>query len=194
MKWTYLIILISAGFIIGGCSGHIIVKKYPEYDTNGTEVKEAHGVLFRVPESWDEYFRYTTIQKADGTLSYNCNPQTHIRTVHDFPSSQLYTLGYQPREFEKHKLSVTLNANGTLASVNTESTPITLKEILESAQLASGIPGILFPAEQTTPAAEGEADGRKNSRRHLPPCTGNPQFVKRCPVKATDDECARPTQ
>ena len=87
------------------------------------------GTPFRVVEPQMEYFIYTTRMEEDGQASPNCERRVLTRLAGDEPSADWYTISYEPRLFEKQKFSVTLNDNGTLSSVATESTPISLQEL-----------------------------------------------------------------
>ena len=170
-----LLALVIIGLVVAGCSGKIkyhVAKKEKEEN-----VKEGvTGVPFRMAESWEEYFTYTTFE-TDGTISTRCEWHPRLRVLDNVPSLQLYTIFYDAQPFEKQKFAVTLHANGTLASVSVESTPVSPKELAEVAQIVAGLPMFLPTPEAVS--QQKEAGFLESPPR---PCTGTPQSLGRCKI------------
>lgn len=98
---------------------HIVIKHHGDTLPNN----EIKGIPFRIVEPQIEYSAHLTRMK-NGQEDWTCDPSLLSRVIENTPSTAWYTVSYQPGYFEKHKFSVTLNDNGTLSSVNTESTPV----------------------------------------------------------------------
>ena len=172
-----LITLLSS--LLAGCTGKIVVKK------NGND-NPLGGIPFRMAESWKEYFEYTTVETKEG-LSLKCQPQLYIRVLDNVPSSELYTIAYETDQwFERQKFAVTFHANGTLASVNVESTPPSPKELAEVAQIVAGLPMFVPASDEEVAAAL--SDGPDSGKGNRPPCTGTPRYIDHCQIGDKDCE------
>ena len=164
-----LSILLLVAVMFGGCAGEIVTKKY---NLDG----DAKGVLFRLVRPQMEYLTYTTLP---GQIT--CTPQLRNRIVEGMPADDWYAIGYEPEKFERHKFSVVLNPNGTLNTVNMDSTPITLKDLVEAATtLAPGLPATLFPKPEQESEQEQNDKKGKNNDTISRPCTETPFILGRC--------------
>ena len=144
--------------------------------------KKLHGIPFRIAETWKDYFTYTTVE----TSGVKCYPPLYVRTLDNVPSSDFYTIVYKTDWFEKTKFGVTLNANGTLASVSVESTPVSPKDLAEIAQIVAGLPMFLPSLPETDSQAE------LMPSPTLPHCTENPEPLGRCRIG--DEGCEKEIQ
>ena len=186
MNHILMTLLVSS--LLVGCTDKLVVKK---------EGVPLAGIPFRVAESWKEYFMYTTIEENGKSLP-RCRPQLHVRVLDNVPSSELYTIAYgtetknkteiKTQWFAKQKFAVTLHANGTLASVNVESTPPSPKELAEVAQIVAGLPMFVPTPEKET----SEGVKKRAQEPILPPCTGTPQYINHCQIR--DKKCEKEVQ
>ena len=153
---------------LSGCAGKIVTSEFEKGKVDGV----LDGVVFRILEPQKEYFSYTATL-SNKVLSNNCSPKLLSRII-DAPSSKLYSVGYEAALFEKHKFSVTLNENGTLNNVNSESTPASPTELLE---IAKGAVGIGLTLNILAKKNEGKA----------PPCNQDPKMIfRRCSINDND--------
>ncbi len=135
--------LIALLLILAGCSGTVMTVKSPPCATAGAvgcEKCGCKGVPVRLMEPTMEWYVFTTAVDVNSKKQISCTPELLPRFV-SAPSKELYYIYYDAAVlFEKHKLSVALNADGTLKSVNTESVPADLpKEVLkEAVRVAAG--------------------------------------------------------
>lgn len=191
MKWRALAPLLLTALVVAGCSGKIVVKKYNP--SNG----DLGGIPFRVAESWEEYYTFTTI-KTNGVISKLCTQKLRTRAVENIPSNDLYVISYKAENglfgwLESRKLSVALHENGTLASVNAESTPVSPKEWAEVAQIVAGLP-MFVPTQTSEEAAPLIPNGltakelaQQEEKPPPPLCTGDPYSLGRCKIE--DGKC-----
>ena len=167
-KWRWLLVIIVS--VLWSCSGHITIERHMD----GLP-QEIPGIPFRLTETQIEYSAYLTHMEED-KIGWACEPSLLPRIIENAPSADWYTISYQPAPFEKHKFSVTLNANGTLSSVNTESTPVGPQEIAEAAEKFDSLSvwALLSPSS-----------GMEKSSTS---CTGTLQVLGRCSM--TNENCA----
>ncbi len=172
-----ILVTLLVSSLLAGCTGKIMYREAGKNLDDGIE-----GIPFRIAESWEEYFTYTTIEKG-GAISTDCRWQARTRVLDNVPSSDRHIIAYKPRWFEKHKFAVALHANGTLASMSVESTPVSPKELAEVAQIVAGLPMFL-----PTPEAVSQQEKAGFLESPPRPCTGTPQSLGRC--KIGDEKCA----
>ena len=126
---------------------------------------------------------------SNKVLSNDCSPELLSRII-DAPSDDLYSVRYKAAlAFEKHKFSVTLNENGTLKNVNSESTPASPKELLEIAKGAVGIltgqPGLAGSSVKIKTKEKAAEDGDEKA----PLCNQDPKMIfRRCSIKDNDND------
>ena len=176
-----IVLVVFSVLVLGSCSGKIVTKycgstvqdcKFQNANGETTSTTEkGQGVPFRMTESRMEYFTYTT-----HPTQQTCTFPLRNRIVENVPGDW-YTIAYKPAPFEQHKFSVTLNPNGTLSSVNAESTPVTPEALVKAAVAGftgAGIIGKLLPSGA--------------------PCTDTLVILGRCKIKkpatATEPEMA----
>ncbi len=130
-------ILISA-LLISGCSGTIYTVQNPTFVDGQTE-----GVLFYGYKPVEKKVLFDRIRhQKTGDITHSmyavpntkdyCSPNVITKKVIEADYSTVYAVKYEPGLFETNKFSVTLE-KGTLASVNSESTP-GVKTAVESLQ------------------------------------------------------------
>ena len=171
MRQVALVVFIV--LLLGSCSGKIVTKYHgstlnfsecqgdPDSTSSGQEetTQCVEGVPFRATGSRMEYFTYTT-----HPTEQKCTFQLLSRIVHNVPGDW-YTIAYKPAKFEQHKFSVTLNPNGTLSSVNAESTPVTPETLVE-AVVKGAAPAMLTRSHEDctdTPTVLGRCKMMENS-------------------------------
>ena len=104
-----------------------------------SEKKGCLGVPFRVSEPGVEYYAFTTLvtKKKKGVYTGNqCSPDFLPRPVSVASQGLYYIYNNDSSWYESHNLAVALNGDGTLSSVNTESSPDVAKEFAKT--LAKG--------------------------------------------------------
>lgn len=172
--------------LLMGCSGNIVLSPLdPTTMGNPTVVRDInssaageelsrgyHGLVVYLPVQRIEVDRFTQIQALgpdNKTLiaTENCDPNSpeaitrKVVTVAD--SSRPFLLQYHHGFLETYTFAATINADGTLASINTNSTPDQGKTISNLASAASTV-GKIFPIAGN------------------PPCTMTPTFWKYEPI------------
>ena len=104
-----------------------------------TEKKGCLGIPFRVSEPGVEYYAFTTVvtKKGGSVVTINqCDPAFLPRPVSVASQGLYYIYNDDSSWYESHNLAVALNGDGTLSSVNTESSPDVAKEFAKT--LAKG--------------------------------------------------------
>ena len=132
-----IVILISV-LLISGCSGTIYTVKNPKFVDGKTKGVLFYGykpvekkVLFdRIRHPKTGYITHSMYAVPD-SKEY-CSPNVITKKVIEADYDTVYALKYEPGLFETNKFAVTLE-KGTLASVNSESTP-GVKTAVESLQ------------------------------------------------------------
>ncbi len=115
------------GVLLAGCASKIVHNKYNK-DGKGD------GVPLRLTESRTVYWTYTAREDIGECRSYL---QSEIQD--NVPSSDHYTISYSPKLFERSKTQLTVNDNGTLRSINVESTPVSVDDLVKIAEQAAKI-------------------------------------------------------
>jgi len=136
MKFVFVFAL--AVILLSGCSGKVYTVKDPQFIEGKTE-----GVIFYGYKPVDKKVLFDRIRhpktgdithsmyEAPGSSKY-CAPNVIIKKVVEADYSTVYSVKYEPGLFETNKFGVVLE-NGTLKSVNSESTP-GVKTAVESLQ------------------------------------------------------------
>lgn len=158
------------------------------------------------------FFAFTKQQKEDE--GKQCFPGLFRNIVYDAPSNQLYYIHYKHGEFigldgflDEYKLSVVLNEDGTLKSVNTELAPAeSVKEVLKiAAETYAGKRGLRTPEKASLydkPSRFYSLAKLQNTNSGFPWCDYGPQVVfrscridehgkpdKECEEDAENDHC-----
>lgn len=171
--------LIALSLTLAGCTGTIRTV-----NDSDCKDKPCEGIPVRVMENHWEYYAFTTINLGNVPIRL-CTPELLSRDV-SAPSRERHYVYYEPKWFEKHKLSVALHADGTLKSVNAESTPAEiLKKAFETAKAKmeeGGLPGRLSSVKPLV--SEGQGD--------ISSCNAGPVTVfKRCAKDENESNCRR---
>ena len=132
------IVTIILTLLLSGCSGTVYTVKDPEFIDGQTK-----GVLFYGYKPVEKKVLFDRIRHPKtGDITHSmyavpnskeyCSPNVITKKVIEADYSSVFAVKYEPGLFETNKFAVTLE-KGTLASVNSESTP-GVKTAVESLQ------------------------------------------------------------
>lgn len=173
-----LVFSLVATVLLAGCTGTVVHKKIT-YGTDGKPSESADkypaGVPFRLATSRMVYWTYTTRTGVNGTMTSACQPQLQAEIWDNVPSDEKYVISYDSAPFESSKMQVVLNDNGTLRSVNVDSTPLSPENIIKAAVEAGKV---LKSNQDTQDLASGTEE---------PACTAEKHIVGRCGIE--DNDC-----
>ena len=180
---TLTAILLASIFLVG-CTGKFHVVELTDKENTET----TRGIPVRFMETQKEWFSYTTVRQLDGINSPNCKPMLLLRFV-DAPTDKKYRIYYESVGFEKNKIKITLNPNGTLGSVDSESTPVSLAEVTK---FVGDLSKLVDPAGKVLGQTEKDFDKSLPKEKSTPLCNAKPEAIfERCSVnedcKPTDD-------
>jgi hypothetical protein len=139
--------LAIASVVLGGCTGVVFTAPVTADELRGPPLE---GVIYYPPYLAEQVMKTTLATDKDGHVLANeagaggkpkCVPveTSQVVTLHDYGHPR--RVAYKAAPFEAHTFNVTLDANGSLLGVNSQSTPDQGK----TAQTAVATAGALVP-------------------------------------------------
>lgn len=191
LKSAYIPIclMISMGAITG-CNGEIYTEVSPSVygDTKSdTAYKKYNGVYYFLPIYIKETWETTTLVGPDGkeilagsgSSVQKCKPMVFETTTIGADYTKPARLFYSPGLLEKNTFKVEFNENGTLKSVNSESTPDKGETLKNVAATIAGIAPLFAASSANTAQSFVE-----NSASALPYCNSGKRVTGYEPIKS----------
>ena len=145
------LVILLLSVLLTSCSGTI--KR--DYFTPSGE-----GVPFRLAVSRMVYWTHTV---REGTV--DCRPSLQSEIQDNVPSDDWYVINYKSRWFERSNTQFALHSNGTLQSVNADSTPLQVDDVVKLAGMVTGLP--LLAAAPSAVQEQETDDGQSQANKRI---------------------------
>jgi len=137
------IFLFVTVFILAGCASTFETRPYKITDADGIQ----NGVVYFESVPYLVNYVFTAYEKDGASATSKCTKTSQKFEIQFNPGKKMVLIGH-PSNFSSSTLAITLNQNGTLASINSATTPVadkllgTLEVALKDkvVSLAEGLP------------------------------------------------------
>lgn len=124
------IFLFLAVVILAGCASTFETRPYKNTDDDGIQ----NGVAYFEPVPYLVNYVFTAYEKDGTPTTSKCTKTSQKFEIQFNPGKKMVVVGH-PSNFSSSTLAITLNQNGTLASINSATTPVSDK-LLGTLELA----------------------------------------------------------